>query len=198
MARTRLIAVVILFVVVFAGGLFLGFRMPAWTGWGGGVRIYSPSALLQQVQTLAHLVTVKYVIEKAVVIEDVKWYGESRVLLLAHGVVKAGVDLSQLKPEHIEISGRRLTLRLPRPQITDVYLDETQTRVIERETGLLRAFDKNLEQTARQTALDDIGRAARRGGILKDAEERTRTQLTELLRGMGFEEVTFAGAAANP
>lgn len=198
MARARLIAVAILFVVVFAGGLFLGFKIPAWIGWGGGVKIYSTSALLQQVQTLAQLVTVKYVIEKAVVVEDVKWYGESRVLLLAQGVVKAGVDLSQLKPEHIEISGRRLTLRLPRPQITDVYLDETQTRVIERETGLLRAFDKNLEQTARQTALDDIGRAARRSGILKDAEERARTQLTELLRGMGFEEVTFAGAAASP
>ncbi len=198
MARTRLFAVAILLVVIFAGGLFLGFKIPAWVGWGGGVKVYSTSALLQQVQTLSQLVTVKYVIEKAVVIEDVKWYGESRVLLLAHGIVKAGVDLSQIKPENISITGRRLTLQLPRAHLTDVYLDETETRVIERETGLLRTFDKQLEQTARQTALDDIGRAARRSGILKDAEERAQTQLTELLRGMGFEEVSFAGAAANP
>jgi len=198
MAKARLAALVILIVLVFGGGLFLGFKLPSWIGWGGGVRVYTNAALLQQVQTLSQLVTVKYVIEKAVVIEDVKWYGENRVLLLAQGVVKAGVDLSQLKPEDVSVSGKRVRLRLPPPRITDVYLDETQTRVVERETGLLRAFDKNLEQTARQTALDDIGRAARRSGILKDAEERTRSQLTELFRQLGCEQVEFAGPAIAP
>lgn len=198
MAKARLAALVILIVLIFGGGLFLGFKLPSWIGWGGGVRVHTNAALLQQVQTLSQLVTVKYVIEKAVVIEDVKWYGENRVLLLAQGVVKAGVDLSQLKPEDVSVSGKRVRLRLPPPRITDVYLDETQTRVVERETGLLRAFDKNLEQTARQTALDDIGRAARRSGILKDAEERTRKQLTELFRQLGCEQVEFAGPAIAP
>jgi hypothetical protein len=194
MAKTRLVTVVILFAVIFGGGLWLGFRLPAWLGQSGGLRTYNTAALLRQVQTLSQLVTVKYVVEKAVLLEDVKWYGENRVLLLAHGVVKAGVDLGHLKPEDLEVAGPRVALRLPVPQITDVYLDETQTRVIERETGLLRAFDKNLEQAARQMARDDIGRAARRGGILKDAEERARTQLTALLKGLGFEEVTFVAA----
>lgn len=184
--------VAILFAVVFGGGLWLGYRMPVWLSPGGGLRVHNTAALLQQVQTLSQLVTVKYVVEKAVLLEDVKWYGESRVLLLAHGVVKAGVDLGDLKAEDLEVAGTRVSLRLPPPHITDVYLDETQTRVVERETGLLRAFDKNLEQTARKMARDDIGRAARRGGILKDAEERARAQLTALLKSLGFEQVTFA------
>lgn len=192
------VCVAILIAVVFGGGLVLGFKLPSWLGWGGGVRIYSNTALLQQVQTLSQLVTVKYVVEKAVVIEDVKWYGENRVLLLAQGVVKAGVDLGQLKPDDVKVSGRCATLRLPPARITDVYLDESQTRVVERETGLLRAFDKNLEQTARQTAVDDIGRAARRSGILKDAEERARQQLAELFRQLGYERVEFTGAAGAP
>ena len=42
--------------------------------------------------------TVKYVLEKVVVLEDAKWYGENRVILVAHGIVKAGVDLQKLQP----------------------------------------------------------------------------------------------------
>jgi hypothetical protein len=89
------------------------------------------------------------------------------------------------------VSGKKIAIKLPPPQITDAYLDDKQTQVIERTTGLLRVFDKNLEQTARQNAIDDIRRAARNSGILKDAEERARAQLTSLCRRLGFEEVEF-------
>ena len=59
-------------------------------GWGGGPKFYNTATVLVQVQTLSQLVTVKYVMEKVVALEDVQWYGESRVLLIAHGIVKAG------------------------------------------------------------------------------------------------------------
>jgi hypothetical protein len=134
------------------------------------------------------------VIEKVVVLEDVKYVavlGESRVLMLAHGIVKAGIDLGKLQPADLEMSGKKVILRLPPAQITDAYLDENQTRIIERTTGLLRAFDKDLEQTARQNAVDDIRRAARIGGIQKDAEDRAQTQLRSVLHQLGYEEVEF-------
>ena len=198
MQKARTLAVVILIAVIFIGGLFLGFRLPAWLGLSGGLKVYSTATLLQQVQTLSQLVTVKYVIEKVVLLEDVKWYGDNRVLLLAHGIVKAGVDLSRLQPGDLEVSGQRVVIRLSPAQITDVYLDDAETRIIERETGFLRAFDKNLEQTARQTAVDDIRRAARRSGILKDAEDRARDQLTGLFRQLGFEQVEVIGSASKP
>lgn len=191
MAKARLIALVILFAAVFGGGLLLGFQIPRWLGAGTRPKSYNTATLLRQVQTLAQLVTVKYVIEKVVVLEDVKWYGESRVLLLAQGVVKAGVDLSQIKSADLEVSAQGVVVRLPPPQITDVYLDDQQTRIIERTTGLLRRFDKDLEQTARQTAIDDISRAARRSGILSDAEERARQQLRNLFQQMGYAQVDF-------
>ncbi len=34
-------------------------------------------------------------------------------------------------------------------------------------------------------------RAAREGGILKDAEDKAKTQFTNLLKLLGFEEVDF-------
>lgn len=185
---------VVLGIVLFGGGLWLGFKGPTLLGLKGTQRVYGTATVLQQVQTLSELVTVKYVMEKIVVLEDVKWYpgGESRVLLLAHGIVKAGVDLKQLKPEDITVSGKTLRLRLPPARITDAYLDERQTQIIERSTGLLRMFDKDLEQTARVNAVDDIRRSARSAGILKDAETRAHDQLRMLFLQMGFDQVEIS------
>jgi hypothetical protein len=193
MRKARLVVVVMAIAIVFAVGLWLGTVSLRWLGIGGGLKSYDTATVLRQVQTLSQLVTVKYVMEKVVVLEDVKWFGESRVLLVAQGVVKAGVNFDQMTAEDLRVSGKKISVRLPPPQVTDAYLDDKQTRVIERSTGLLRVFDKDLEQTARQNAVDDIRRAARTAGILQDAEERARAQVTSLCRQMGFEEVEILG-----
>ena len=178
---------------IFSFGLWAGFFGPRLLGFGSGQRVYGTATVLQQVQTLSEFVTVKYVMEKVVVLEDAKWYpgGESRVLLVAHGIVKAGVDFKPMAAADVRVSGKTIALRLPAAKITDAYLDEKQTRVVERTTGLLRLFDKDLEQTARQNALDEIRRSARLSGILKDAEERARDQIKILFLQLGFEEVKF-------
>src|SRR5580658_10305965 len=82
--------------VIFALGLLFGllaYRWYAARGAGG----YSGPALLVKVQTLSQFVTVKYSLEKVVEYDDATWYpyGDSRVVLVAHGVVKAGIDLSR-------------------------------------------------------------------------------------------------------
>lgn len=155
----------------------------------GQVRQLDTPAIIQKIQGLSQLVTVKYVIEKVVVLEDVKWYGESRVLLVAHGIAKAGIDLGKLQPSDIVIDGKSLTVFLPPAQITDCYLDEHKTHVVERTTGVLREFDKDLEQNGRRAAVDDIRRAARANGIIKDAEQRAEQQLEALFIQFGFEKV---------
>ena len=191
MRRFRTILLLVGLLLVFGVGLWLGSSVWNSLGPGSGTRTYNTATVLKQVQTLSQLVTVKYVMEKVVVLEDVKWFGENRVLLVAHGIVKAGVDFSDLQPQDLQVSATRIAIRLPRAQITDTYLDDNQTRVIERSTGLLRLFDKDLEQTARQNAVADIRRAARTAGILKDADERAQAQLKSLFLQMGFQQVEF-------
>jgi hypothetical protein len=175
--------------MILALGVWFGFTVRRFLPGGTGPTVYSSTTVLRQVQTLSQLVTVKYVMEKVVIFEDVKWYpgGESRVLLVANGVVKAGVDFDQLKLEDVQVSGKRVTIKVPPAQITDCYLDDQQTKVVERTTGLLRTFDKDLEQTARKIAVDDIRRAARSAGILKDADERARAQLQRVFEQAGYE-----------
>jgi Protein of unknown function (DUF4230) len=178
--------------VIFAAGIWLGFTVTHWMKAGSGLHEENTATVVEQVQALSDLVTVKYVLEKVVILEDVKWYGENRVLLLAHGVVKAGIDLKRIKPENVTILGKTISLRLPPPQITDAYLDDKQSQVIDHTTGLLRIFDKNLEQTARQNAVDDIRRAARTDGILDEADKRARLELALFLHNVGFERIEFS------
>ncbi|HTJ00318.1 MAG TPA: DUF4230 domain-containing protein [Dongiaceae bacterium] len=191
MKRLRIILILFFLLAVFLLGFWLGWQMPRG---GAHSKTYPTAILLQQVQTLSELVTVKYVLEKTEVLEDVKWsewLGTSRVLLLAHGVVKAGVDLKRMQPNDIRISGKKVVIVLPPAQIIDAYLDEKQTQVIERTTGIIRSFDKTLETTARQEALADIERAARHNGILKDADDRAKTQLAGLFHQLGYDSVVF-------
>ena len=188
MKKLGVVVVVVIFFALSVGlGLWLWTSVPRWIGLASVTKTYNTATVLRQVQTLSQLVTVKYVMEKVVVLEDVKWFGENRVLLVAHGIVKAGVDFSQLKPEDVKVAGSNVTLRLPPAQIMDTYLDEHQTRVVERTTGLLRQFDKDLEQSARQRAVDDIRRGARTAGILKDADERAQAQVKNLFQQVGLE-----------
>jgi hypothetical protein len=194
MDKSRLGLIAIILAIIFGLGLVIGLVVPRLVGFGSGPKIYSTPTILQQVQTLSQLVTVKYVMEQMVAEDDVKWLaglGENKVILIAHGVVKAGIDLSKIEKEDLKISGKKVRIKLPPAQITDAYLDDKQTRVFERSTGLFRTFDKDLEQTARQHAVDDIRRNARIGGIQKDADERARAQLTNLFRQLGFEEIEF-------
>jgi hypothetical protein len=201
MQKLKRAAGLFLIICIFGLGTFLGLRLSRLTGGRAVPRMYSSPVLLQQVQTLSELVTVKYIMEKVEGIEIPsenvlgKALGsENRVLLLAHGIVKAGVDLKRLKTEDLQVAGKQVRVKLPPPEITDAYLDDDLTRVIDRKTGLLAPPDKDLEQTVRQNAIDDIRRAARLGGILKDADERARFQLANLFLQLGFESVEFEPA----
>lgn len=186
----------------FVVGLMIAFvlalyilRRPAGPG------IASTPTVIQQIQSLSELVTVKYVMQKAVIYTNaptttlgqmaarLPGFEEDQITLLAQGVAKAGVDLSRLKPEDVQIAERKITLRLPPVFITDVYVDENRTQVLDRKTGLFRSFDATLEKQARQHAWLEMNRAARQGGIEREANDRAREQLSTFLKALGFSEV---------
>ena len=200
MRKLRRATAVLLLILLFGIGIFVGVEFARWRGMDSS-RTYNTPMLLKQVQTLSELVTVKYVMEHAVVWNDPPksllgqlFAGENHILLLAHGIVKAGVDLGKLKPGDLLVDGRSVSIRLPPAQITDAYLDDSQTKVIERTTGFLRSFDKDLEQNVRRDAVGDIRGAAWRAGIVTDAESRARVELAKFFTQLGFTNVQFVAA----
>jgi hypothetical protein len=183
-------------------GIYLGVTFSRWRG--SGLRVENTTSVVQQVQTLSDLVTVKYVMQKVEIVDSPPdstlgkfVQGDSRVLLLAQGIVKAGIDLKKIQPGDVSVSGKKISIKLPPPQITDAYLDDSQTKVIERTTGFLRSLDKDLEQETRQNAVGDIRRAAQANGILNDANERAKLELAMFLHNAGFEQVEFTGGGAQ-
>ena len=187
MLKTRLIILGLVLAIGAGVALFVALLWVPLPLSSAPPRIQNTATMLKQVQTLSELVTVKYVLEKVVILEDIKWYGENRVLLVAHGVVKAGVDLQEIKPEDVRVDDKKVVMKLPRARITDAYLDDQKTRVVDRTTGLLRTFDKDLEQSARRQAVADLSISARFNGINSDAEERARLQLSNLFHQLGLE-----------
>jgi hypothetical protein len=192
MLKTRLINVALVLAILLGLVLILWYILPRLSHLHTPPKINDTATLLVQVQTLSRLVTVKYVLEKVIVLEDPSWLGEnwlgeSRVLMVAHGIVLAGIDLGELRPEDLQISQNKIIIKLPPARVTDTYLDDKLTQVMERKTGILRAFEKDMEQNARRQAVADLNRAARNGGILKDADERARAQLTNLFQMLHYQ-----------
>lgn len=190
MRKSRSIFSIIAVAVIFIGGLWLGNRLP--NGLNSTRKIYSSATLLQEIKPLSQLVTVQFIVQKYVEQVDAKWYGDNRVLLLAHGVVTAGIDLKQLRDKDIEVAGTNVIVHLPPAQILDAHLDDKETRVVDRTTGVWRTFDKDLEQETRKLAVDDIRRDARNHGILQKADEQARVLLANLFHQLGFTKIEFS------
>jgi len=151
-------------------------------------------SVIQEIKELQRLETAQFTIEKIIeaktegnVFQEVL-YGD-KILLIAHGKVIAGVDLSTLSDTDVILSEQKVTLKLPPAEIFLTNLDESQTKVYDRTLGLLSKGNKDLETTARQQASETIKKAACDGGILTEATENAKKQLTTLLQRFGYPQV---------
>lgn len=167
----------------------------------------SAVTVLERVQSLAALTTSRYNFSSLVTSERqmppllAAIYGE-RQILLATGYIDAGVDLADLTAEDILITDDVLTLRLPRAALTACALDETATRVIERDSGIFAPNAPTLDGDARRFALAQFREQALESGILQEAEDEARAVITALLLGtnpaLERVEIVFTTAGNAP
>jgi hypothetical protein len=91
-----------------------------------------------------------------------------------------------------------LTVNLPPVEIFSVTLDNEQTRVYDRDTGLFAPQDQNLETQARQEAVDRILATACEDGVLQRANEDSRRAMEQFLSLLEFETVQVNVAPVPP
>jgi hypothetical protein len=114
------------------------------------------------------------------------------ITFLAEGDVIAGIDLARLQPQDVWRSpDGTVNIRLPQAQILITRVDNEKSRVLNRETGVLRRGDVDLETRARQHAEQNIREEALRRGILRLASTNGEKKLSELLHTLGVEKVRF-------
>ncbi len=154
-----------------------------------------PVTIIREVQSLARLETIQYSVEKVITAEVNQGvfgplFGD-KLLFVAHGFVIAGVDLSKLSTEDMEINGDKLTITLPDAEVFVATLNNDDSYVYDRTTGLFRKSDPDLETDARQAAEDEILRAALEDGILDQARINAEVFVERLLNDLGYYFVIF-------
>ena len=160
------------------------------------LRIISQPTVVRQVQQLERLETVVYRMEKIIAGERGSRYlpqflAGDRLLLIATGEVIAGVDLSRIMPRDVTVNERAVTLRMPKAEVFVTRIDNEQTRIYSRDTGLFSRVDPNLETEVRREAERQLRESSLAEGILETAEANARQTLTRFLEGFWFEQITI-------
>jgi len=189
--------------LVFGGGSFAFQALlkranePASTS----VEVVRPTPqVMTSMRQLALLQTSSFHMERVIDLRDRQshFFGmvhaEDAILLVAAGDVTAGVDLSTLRDEDIEVDmpAQRVRIALPPAQILSATLDNQATYVHTRRTDSLAKRQETLETRARQEAERTLRDAAITGGILDRARENAERAVRGLATSLGFSKVELS------
>jgi hypothetical protein len=193
-------AVQVLVGAAFAACVAAAFFAGRWRfseGNESGYEVRSTPGVVTAIRDLSRYETTNFHVEKVVEVTDdqVHLWGlvqaKDALLLVAVGDVTAGVDLGKLKDGDVrsDTATRSVHVKLPAPEILTSALDEKATHVYSRSTDVLAARNEQLEGVARQTAEEDMRKAAVDAGVLRRARESGDRSLRALLGSMGFERI---------
>jgi hypothetical protein len=158
--------------------------------------IPDPVTYINEIRSLARLETIQYSVEKVVSGETGTGTFESlfgdKILFVGHGTVIAGIDMEKLRPEDMHYENGVLTVKLPPAEIFIATLDNEKSHVYNRDTGLLTKPDPNLETLVRQSAEQEILKAALEDGILEQAQINAEAYLFKFFAALGFPNTIFA------
>ncbi len=121
-----------------------------------------------------------------------------RVTFQATGTADAYVDFENLDDDAVTLSpdGNSATIVLPAPEIAEVRIDPEQSRVVDRDRGLVQrvgaAIGENPSDDRELWALAErrLETAAGQSDVLDRVETNTRDMLTTLAHSLGVERVT--------
>jgi len=159
-------------------------------------------SVVEQVQALSRLETARYTVKTVLTGESTGalpgGLTSDKILFIAYGNVVAGVDLSKLREEDVQVVSGTVTMRLPTAEILSQSLDNSKSSVYDRQTGFFTKADPNLETQVRQRAEQEIVKQALEDGVLKTAQDNAETTLRTLLRGLHYNSVTFLPPSSIP
>ena len=154
-----------------------------------------PITIVDEVQALARLETIRYTVEKVITAETNQGaltglFGD-RLLFVAHGFVVAGIDMNKIQASDLQLDEGVLKVQLPATEILVATIDNEKSYVYDRQTGLFTRGDTSLETQARQVAEQEILKSAMEDGILDQASVNAKTYLKWFFESLGYQQVEF-------
>lgn len=147
------------------------------------------TAIVEQLESVSELTTTVYRMETIVPASADRKIGEfslatTKLLYLAHGEVKAGIDLSAITVNNISVTDNQIDISLPSPQILDSKIDINRSRVYNYNRGFLNLgpdVAPQLQILAQQQTLEYILSSACHDGILNAANKKAAKTISQLL-----------------
>lgn len=161
------------------------------------LQIADSTLIIERVQNLQELATTVQKMETIVPTSAERKLGDisiatTRLLYIARGEVKAGVDLSELAVSDISLSNNLIEINLPPAKILDSKIDVNHSQVYDYDRGFLNLgpdVAPQLQTLAQQKTLAKIVDTACSEGILNTANLRAEETITQLLTNTGYQQV---------
>ena len=179
--------------------------------------------VVMQIQKLNRLETVAFSVDTVITSQKAGswmklWQDEQKGLFIARGRVEAGIDLSALTPEMVQVIAPaeaaiknaesvdannpvsimpQIHITLPPSEVFSVYLDDIE--IYDWQTGAfgMMQVDPKILQQAQSMAKKEVLERACRGDVMNMALENAQTQLQQLFSLTGaVVTVTTQGAGA--
>jgi hypothetical protein len=168
------------------GGVILGWRVHMWQQATSQPSVSKTDSgpTLEEIQTLADLTTLRVNVADAIVTELTGKTGSINVVLVVHGSVTLGVDLSKTRFESVDQRNRTALLVLPAPQVESISLDQQKTKVVALvENGLWIIVPGNGEAdgVAANLAYREAEKVVERAAEDPELTERARMQAQDVL-----------------
>lgn len=152
-----------------------------------------PKADVFEIRNIGVLSTSEYTFGKVLRIEDPgEWYayGDRKILISTKAIVKAGVNLNDLKQEDIKVNGKTLSIDLPPASITSFQMDPNQIKVEMEDINWFRdGFTQQEKNKFLKEGEKKIRQEIEQTNILKDAERTSTEFITKFYKQLGYDSV---------
>ena len=153
------------------------------------------SNAVRSIKEMGELATVEYTVTKIIKASDNKtWFkiGDRKILMTCEAVIKAGIDLSSVNENNFTINGKDVSVTLPPPKVISLSIPPEKIVTQYVEVGQFRTPFTNKERDALAAQAEvQIRNSIDSLGILLQAKVNTGMLITNLLKQLGYENITI-------
>ncbi len=154
--------------------------------------------VISKIQSASKLATTETTLDKIIFgTQERKFLGiihlnETRFVAYSKATIKSGIDLTKLAPGDINITGKRIEVKLPAVEVLDFSYPSSSfkidSNITDTKAFLNRLTIKDFEDFY-MGAETDIRNNLSYMGIKEATEQKTRILLNGLLENLGYEEI---------
>lgn len=169
--------------IVFLLILLLWLAYEVFTQKGVDKPVDPGSIIVRQVREVSELTTAMFEMDTVVPVSEKGFLAESKLLYIAHGNVRVGVDLSEFQADDIQISENKITATLPPLKVLSSKLDLDHSKVYSYDRGFLGWGPDvvNLQTQAQREAIRKVEESACQDWLIKIARDRVQKTVEHLL-----------------